>query len=88
MSSIYGSRFNWVSTPSAWDSIQNWRAKSAEHRANFEATMSDAVYSFSDAATSQFSGMATIAGQVALKRITDAAKAKVLANQAALDKLA
>ena len=62
-------RFNWVRSPSAWQSAQGWRERQQAARENFEATNSGASSAFASAATAFVSGMGDITTQVAIKRI-------------------
>ena len=62
-------RFNWLRSPSAWQSSQAWRERQQAARENFEATNSGASSAFASAATAFVSGMGDITTQVAIKRI-------------------
>ena len=69
MSSISTSRFNWLSTPSAWQSAQDWRTKQQAATASFESTNSDAGSAFFGASIDLATGMNTIAAQRANDRL-------------------
>ena len=69
MSYLSTSRFNWVSTPSAWQSAQIWRAKQQAATANFTSVHSDASSAFFGAANDFATGMNTIAAQRANDRL-------------------
>ena len=70
MSSVSSSsRFNWVSTPSAWQSAQTWRAKQQAATADFASLSSDASSAFFGASSDFAAGMNTIAAQRANDRL-------------------
>jgi hypothetical protein len=69
MSYISTSRFNWVSTPSAWQSAQIWRAKQQAATASFESSNSDAGSAFFGAAVDFATGMNSIAAKRANARL-------------------
>jgi len=71
-------RFNWLRSPSAWQSAQAWRERQQGARENFEATNSGASSAFASAATAFVSGMGDITTQVAIKRIQAERTAKSL----------
>lgn len=73
---VQAKRFNWIRSPSTWESVQSWRQKRADMRATFESASSDAVSRFGAAWSAQISGSVTIAAQAGLDRINAAVKAK------------
>jgi hypothetical protein len=75
-------RFNWVRSPTAWESSQAWRARQSEMRDSFEAVHSNASSTFFSATMNLATGASTIVAQTAQKRI------QAQAVRAALNKLA
>lgn len=73
---------------SGWERFQAWRNARKSAVARFSAEATDASSALSAALISQTKGQAELAAQMALKRITTEAAAKVEKAQATLDKLA
>jgi hypothetical protein len=73
--SISAFGFNWAPTPSAWQQMQNWSARSKAANQQFIDTMSAVSDTFSGALTSQSTGIATLAAQAAVDRLNAEAKA-------------
>jgi len=71
-------RFNWVQSPSAWQSAQAWRERQQALRENFEASNSSANSAFFGAATDLVTGMGDITAKIAAKRIQAERAAKAL----------
>jgi hypothetical protein len=70
-------RFNWTRSPSAWEQLQAWQERRKALRADFEAASSTAASAFGSAVSNQISGLAELAGQSALSRVTAATNAKL-----------
>jgi len=68
--------FNWVRTPSAWESIQTWREKRRAAAEDFTSISSAAANAFANAHVSLGSGMAEIAAKIGNARVQAAVAAK------------
>ena len=74
----YGIRkFGWVKQRSAWQDMEYHRQKRAEYAAQDQANMDSINNAMSTALQNRISKSADISAQVALKRVQDAAKAKL-----------
>lgn len=81
MSSIQTKQFNWLSSPSAWQQMENWRAKNRAAQDQADSVYASSIDNFSSAITDLGSGLATIAAQRASDRVNAAIKAKSAAQQ-------
>ena len=77
MSAIQTKRFNWVRQPTAWQSMQTWRAKRQEQNDSFDSRMSTARDAFSTAQTNLTTGIAEISANIATKRMQQALQKKI-----------
>jgi hypothetical protein len=82
MAGLSVSRFNWVRSPSAWESTQAWRTKQQEARDRFESASATAGPTFFSANANLVAGMGAIAAKIASNRL----QAQAIRN--ALSKLA
>ena len=80
----YSFRVDTKSGAYAWKQMQNWHAKSRQHRENFESTMSAAASTFSDVTINNAQTLGQIAAQRAIDRIKAASAAKQAATQKTL----
>jgi hypothetical protein len=71
-------KMNWVSTPTAWRQLQQWKQKQQERTQRLEA-MQAAGAGFGEAALNHISQSGTLAVQAAIDRNAAAAKAKAAA---------
>ncbi|MFD2181292.1 hypothetical protein [Rhodoplanes azumiensis] len=78
---IVSSQFNWVSTPSAYAQMTNWRAKQKAFNSNVTANLAVFSYTFADTATTLGSGMGEIAAKRAAVRIQSELQAKIAKSQ-------
>jgi hypothetical protein len=62
-------RFQWVQTPSAWQAAQTWSARQQAATADFESSQAAAIDGFAAATQNLATGLATIAAQIASKRL-------------------
>lgn len=66
-------QFNWVSTPSAYQSAQAWKEKRSAMVSDFQTQSATVVNSFTSATINQTLGMGDLAAKAAVARIqTDA----------------
>lgn len=70
-------RMNWLQRPSAWQEVQAWREKQAEHSASAQANLNAINEALSTAATDLTSGMMEIAAKRAAARLNAEIQAKV-----------
>jgi hypothetical protein len=78
---IVSSQFNWVSTPSAYAQMTNWRAKQKAFNSSVTANLAAFSYSFSDTATALGSGMGEIAARRAAVRVQSELQTKIAKTQ-------
>jgi hypothetical protein len=76
---IQSKSFNWVSSPSAWQSMQTWRARRSAMADDAISTASAFGSAVATAHINQSSGLGNLAAKAAIKRIQD----KILAAQQA-----
>jgi hypothetical protein len=69
-------RFNWVRSPTAWESSQIWREKQRAASERFATTAAAAFDGFGSAFSSELSGKVENTTQAALSRIQSTAKAQ------------
>lgn len=69
MSSLSVKRFNWVRSPSAWESTQAWRSKQQEARSQFESASSAANSAFFGASIDLAAGLGAVAAKIASNRV-------------------
>lgn len=78
---IVSSQFNWVSTPSGYSQVTNWRAKQKA----FNSSVTSNLAAFSDTITASSSdygyGMSQIAARKAAARVASATQAKITKSQ-------
>jgi hypothetical protein len=74
---VGGVRFNWVKTRSAWQEMEYRRAKRAEAIKKHLERMENVNATFANAFQNRISQSANLAAEAALKRVQDAAKAKL-----------
>jgi hypothetical protein len=67
--SISSKKFNWVRSPSAWESAEAWRNKRAEMAAKFREMNETAANSFASAQYDNLSGSVSNAQQAAIDRL-------------------
>jgi len=60
---------NWAATPSAWQQNQAWRDRQQQIRENFESASVEAGAAFFGASTTLSSGLASIAANIANRRV-------------------
>jgi hypothetical protein len=77
--------FYWLSTPTAWQQAEAWRARRQAMAQDFMNTSDLINASFANAAGDRIAGSAKLAAQAAVARIKAAAKAKL--DQAAAVKI-
>jgi hypothetical protein len=68
MAGLSVKRFNWLRSPSAWQSTQAWRERQQAARENFEAANSAASSTFAAASTNLVTGLGSIAATIAAQR--------------------
>jgi hypothetical protein len=68
--------FTWVKTRSAWQDLEYNRARRAAALQDMQNKMTAVNSALSSALQNKISGIATLAGNAALKRVQDATKAK------------
>ena len=78
-------KMNCMRTPSAYQSLQTWRAKRQAAVQDFQTASSLASNAFASVASNQISGSGELAANAAMKRITAEGKAKLAATIASLD---
>ncbi len=71
---------------SAWRQLENWRLAQSQFNAQALSNQDLLNSALADAMTSFYTGLTTLAGQAALKRVQTAAKAKAAEASAAADK--
>jgi hypothetical protein len=81
MSSIQTKQFNWLSRPSAWQSVQNWRERHRAHQNQADTTFASSADLFSSAISGFGTGMAEFAARQAASRISEALAAKDAAQR-------
>jgi hypothetical protein len=69
MATKIGKRFNWVRSPTAWESAQAWKNIRSQAAAKFEQERTAAVNGFLTAQNSYTSGLVTNAAQAAVSRL-------------------
>ena len=69
MANSVGKKFNWVRSPSAWESAQAWRDKRAEMAAKFREQNETAINSFATAQYNNLNGFVSNAQQAAINRL-------------------
>lgn len=85
MAGIQIKKMNWVRTPSAYESLQTWRAKRQAAVAEFETLASSTASAFGAAWSNQISGLSDLAANAAMTRISAEGKAKIEAATSAID---
>ncbi|MDC7786539.1 hypothetical protein PQJ75_05220 [Rhodoplanes sp. TEM] len=78
---IVSSQFNWVSTPTAYSQVTNWRAKQKAFNSNVAANLAAVSYTFADTATTLGTGMGEIAAKRAAVRVQAELQAKIAKTQ-------
>jgi hypothetical protein len=82
----YGIRkFGWVKQRTAYQDMEYHRQKRAEYAAQDKANMDSINTAMSNAMQNKISGLANLAGEVALKRVQAAAKAKIAETTKQID---
>lgn len=69
-------KMNWTQTPSAYESMQTWRAKRQAAQEEYQATSNATMSALASAQNDQGYAIGEIAANRALKRMQDEAKAK------------
>ncbi len=82
MAGMSVSRFNWVRSPTAWESTQAWRTKQQEARDRFETATSSAGTTFFSANINLVAGMGEITAKIASNRVQAEAVQKALSKLA------
>lgn len=85
MAGLQVKKMNWIRTPSAYQSLQTWRAKRQAAAAEFQNASSTASNAFSAVWSNQINGSGELAANAAMKRISAEGKAKLDATIASLD---
>lgn len=70
--------FQWLRSPKIWERNEAWRARQQELREQFESANAAASDSFATASINQVTGLGSIVGQIASKRIREQAIQKQL----------
>lgn len=78
-------KMNWMRTPSAYDSMQSWRAKRQAAVQEFENLAMATASAFGAVWSNQIHGQGELAANAALKRISAEGKAKIDATLNSLD---
>jgi rhamnose utilization protein RhaD (predicted bifunctional aldolase and dehydrogenase) len=78
---IVSSQFNWVSTPTAYTQVTNWRAKQKAFNTQVQSNMAAMSDVFAASVSSLGSGMAEIAARKAAARISTELQAKITKAQ-------
>jgi len=81
-------KMNWMRTPSAYQSLQTWRAKRQAAVQDFQNASAAMSNGFTAAWSNQISGSGELAANAAMKRITAEGKARLDQTLAALDRKA
>ncbi|MBK5961449.1 hypothetical protein CCR97_25060 [Rhodoplanes elegans] len=74
---IISSQFNWVSTPSGYSQVTNWRAKQKAFNSNVASNLAAFSDTLTSASSSYGYGMSQIAAQKAAARVMEATQAKI-----------
>lgn len=85
MAGIQLKKMNWVRTPSAYQSLQTWRAKRQAALEEFASMSSATASAFSTAWTNQINGLGELAAQQAMQRISAEGQAKINAATSSID---
>lgn len=85
MAGIQLKKMNWYRAPSAYDSLQSWRAKRQEALAEFENLASSTASAFGAAWNNQISGLGELAANAALARISAEGQAKINSATSSVD---
>ena len=88
MAGIQIKKMNWVRQPSAYASMQSWRAKRQAALQEFQSLASGTASAFGAAWSNQINGLGELAAQQAMKRISAEGKAKIDATLNSIDRLA
>lgn len=78
---IVSSRFNWVSTPSGYAQVTNWRAKQQAFNKQIESSLASSSIVFANASADYGTGMAEIAANRAAIRVQTELRAKIAKAQ-------
>lgn len=78
---IVSSQFNWVSTPSAYSDVTNWRAKQKAFNSNVASNLAAFSDTIMGASANLGYGMSEIAARKAATRVSSETQAKIAKSQ-------